>query len=46
MGSDYIKPNGDLEPFYMAIFICREEWIRGPKAHTDLQGLVWFTDNS
>jgi hypothetical protein len=45
MGSDSVKPKCDLEPFYMAIHLSRETWIRGPKAATDFQGIVWFTDS-
>ena len=30
----------------MAIFLSREERIRGPKAPIDDQGLVYFTDGS
>jgi hypothetical protein len=40
MGSDSIKPEDDLEPFYTAIFLPREEWIRGPKAPTKSKGLA------
>jgi hypothetical protein len=30
----------------MAIFISMEDWICGPKALTDIQGLIWFTGGS
>jgi len=46
LGSDYTGPNSDLEKFYTAIFLSKVDWIRDPKAPTDVQGLVWFTDNS
>jgi len=46
MGSDSIKSKSDLEPFYTAIFPSKKDWIRGPKDPTDVQGFVWFTDNS
>jgi hypothetical protein len=40
------RPKYNLEPVYTAIFPCREEWIRGPKAPTEDQGLVYFKDCS
>jgi hypothetical protein len=46
MGSDSMKPKYNFEPFYTAIFLFREECIRGPKAPMDVQELVWFTDGS
>ena len=30
----------------MAVFLSREDRIRGPKVPMDVQGLVWFTDSS
>jgi hypothetical protein len=46
MVSNSVKPNYDLEPFYMAIFLSREAWIHGLKAPIGIQGFVWFTDGS
>jgi len=30
----------------MAIFMFLEDWICGPKAPLDIQGLIWFTGGS
>lgn len=30
----------------MAIFMSFEDWICGPKAPMDIQGLIWFTGGS
>ena len=37
MASDSKKPQYNLQPFYMAIFLFRQDWIRGPKASTEVQ---------
>jgi hypothetical protein len=41
-----MKLKYNLEQFYTAIFLFRKNWIRGPKAAADVQGLVWFTAGS
>jgi hypothetical protein len=46
MGNDSMHPKYNLEPFYITIFLFRKDWICGPKAPMDVQGLVWFTDGS
>jgi hypothetical protein len=32
MGGDSMKPKNCLERSYTAVFLSREDWIRGPKA--------------
>jgi hypothetical protein len=44
MGRDSLKPKYSLELSYIAVFLSREDWIHGPEAVMDVQGLFWFTD--